>query len=735
MSAARRRSTRRTPKRDVDRLYRLAPLVIVGLAVLFNLIALRGETVPVQTANDSEHHLLMIRWAEHRVSEGHLPFDGWYPLNLGSPHFHHYQSFPHIVAGLIATVVDAPTVFTWSLYLLLALWPLCVYWSGRIFGAGTWVSAAAAVLALLVVSVRMNALGFEYAAYTRAGFGVWSQLWGMWFLALALALTWRTVNRDGSYVWPSLALAGLLVSHFITAYLGLLVIGAWVLVCREGFVRRVKRTAVIVGGAVLVGGWGFIPAVFDSKWASRQEGLPDYYLTSFGPGRVLSWLVTGGLFDSGRLPIVTFLVAAGVVVCARRWRDERARALLIVGGVSLVMYMGRSIVGPILDLLPVGAELPLHRAIGGVHLAGVALAGVGAVWILGVLADETLKRLSSEQRRVLDRTSDRFHLRSRELVAAALIVVGLMVLVPAFTERWSFAATSRRAIERRVATDDGEGRDVADLVAIAKREGGGRVYAGMSEGSGEVNDVDGVPVYLLLARNGVDAIGYKERTLSLGQNVEGLMSDANTRHFDLFNIRYVITTSRPFVDAEKIADRGIHSLWRVDTSGYLDVVDTSGTITADRTNLGTAMRHFMLDRRSEDRALPTVAFGNRPAAPPTVDGDVSKKPPGRVVEQAAVPDDGVFVGTVKARRRAVVLLKSSFDPRWRVTVDGKHVEAQMIAPAFIGAPVDKGEHEVRFEYVPLRYGGLFALSALALALLTIVPRLVRKRQRPPVDAR
>lgn len=141
------------------------------------------------------------------------------------------------------------------------------------------------------------------------------------------------------------------------------------------------------------------------------------------------------------------------------------------------------------------------------------------------------------------------------------------------------------------------------------------------------------------------------------------------------------------------------------------------------------MRPVMEAYRDERSPLPTVAFGDRPAAEPTLEGDVPRKAPGKVEDQASDPKNGVFSAKVDARRPAVALLKSSFDPRWRVTVDGRRVEPQLIAPAFVGAPIDDGEHTVRFEYVPLRYGGLFALSVLALAALVVIPWLVRTRRR------
>jgi uncharacterized membrane protein YfhO len=69
-----------------------------------------------------------------------------------------------------------------------------------------------------------------------------------------------------------------------------------------------------------------------------------------------------------------------------------------------------------------------------------------------------------------------------------------------------------------------------------------------------------------------------------------------------------------------------------------------------------------------------------------------------------------------------VLLKSSFDPRWQVTVDGVSVETQMFAPSFVGREVSAGVHAVTFTYAPFpRYDLLFTFGILSLLALQLGP--------------
>ena len=77
----------------------------------------------------------MIRAAGRKFASGRIPLDMWFPfLSTGSANFHQYQSLPHIVTGLFAAAVGGNRAYTWSLYLLLALWPISVYLGARLLG-------------------------------------------------------------------------------------------------------------------------------------------------------------------------------------------------------------------------------------------------------------------------------------------------------------------------------------------------------------------------------------------------------------------------------------------------------------------------------------------------------------------------------------------------------------------------------------------------------------------------
>src|SRR6266511_762094 len=695
---------------------RWAPLALVTLACVFSLVVLRGETKPANNLNDSAFHLQMVRWADGQIGEGRVPLDGWYPyLSLGSAQFHHYQSLPHTLTAYAARATGSSDqgTYLWIQYLLLALWPIAVYLGARLLGWNSWIAAAAAAVSPLLISAP--GYGYEHESYTWQGYGVYSQLWGMWLLPLAWGLTWRAVAHGKRYAAAALALALTIACHFITGYLALLTVGVWVLVfIGADFVRRVGRAALVTVGGLLMASWVLVPLVGDAKWTTRSE----YYTgtifnDSYGARKVLHWLFTGALFDNGRFPIVSLLVLAGVLVCITRARaDVRARALLGAFALSLLLFFGRPTLGPVLDLLPGMKDVQIHRFIMGVHLAGIVLAGVGLGWTL-----------QTAQRAALVRTPRRY----AALAAAGMVALGVGVLVPAWTDIGSYDRHGDDLLRTQQAADATAGRDLDRLVEIVKARGDGRVYAGLRGNWGREFRVGYVPVYAALANRDVDAIGFTFRTIaSLSTDVEAAFDETNLAQYQMLNVRYLILPAdrRPGVRAKLIETSGGFRLFEVKTSGYFQVVDRAPAVAADRTDVEAATRSF---RNSSDalRGLyPGVAFAGGSAPPPTFDGATPPQgSPGTVDSQSETLQDGIFTASVDATRPAAVLLKATYDRRWTATVDGLEAKPAMMAPSVVGVDVPASHHVVRFQYAPYgHYPLLVAIGLVTLIALALVPR-------------
>ena len=699
------------------------PLLVVGIVVLFNLVVLRAEARPVQNLNDASVHRSMIAWAGDRIEEGHLPLDGWYPdLALGSSRFHHYQSLPHVLTGVLALVIGSERALSWTMYLGMALWPIAVYGGCRLLGWDRWVCAIAAAASPLIASEPT--LGYEWGSYAWRGYGTWTQLWGMWLLPFAWGLSWRAIAKGRSAWLAALVLALTVACHLLTGYLALLSLGVFALVKWRELLRRIGRAALIGLGSLFVAAWVVVRLLAYRLWTVNDEySRGKIYYDSFGAKRIMTWFASGELFDRGRPPMITILVAVGIAVALWRYRrDERARVLLFLFLTSLVLFFGRPTLGAALRLLPGSGDLFLRRFVFGVHLAGLYLAGLGAV-TLGRMARGYLERIRIA--------------RERPVAIVALAVAGALVfLAPGFVDRTAWASQGAEWIGEQAVADANDGADVSELVDIARARGPGRFYAGMRANWGSAYEVGQVPVYVMLLNEGTEGVGFVRPTWSLSAPFEYRFTDTNASHYDLFDVRYLILPSdrRPPVQAELVAERGRHVLWETPDASYVELVDVLPPISAGRTDLGLRGEDWFRSDLPGRGAHPGVAFEGEPAPEPTVSPDDLPGPPaGTVVSEDVDLRDGRATATVIADRPAMVMLKSSFDPRWQVWVDGIAVEPQMIAPSFVGRTVPAGRHVVRFEYEPFpRYDLLLAVGVLTLLGLALLPGwFARRRGRGP----
>jgi hypothetical protein len=211
-----------------------------------------------------------------------------------------------------------------------------------------------------------------------------------------------------------------------------------------------------------------------------------------------------------------------------------------------------------------------------------------------------------------------------------------------------------------------------------------------------------------------------------------MFNDGDPAQYDLFDVRYLIlpATRQPSVPATLLDTRNGNTLWEVQTSGYLQVVDAvPPPIVADRGNLSRRAQSFLSSSQLVAGQFPTIAFAGEPAAPPTVPGgEPLTGSAGSIEFEDDRLADGLVTAQIVANRPAMVILKSSFDPRWEVVVDGVPLAPQMAAPSFVAREVPAGLHSIAFRYRPFpRYDALFAIGALSFAALWFGPGLVARR--------
>lgn len=664
-------------------------LIAVSIVVAWNLWSFRASTLAVAYQYDASVHEEMVHFATGAIDAGRLPFTSWFPdIGLGSAQFLHYQSLAAVLTGLGGTVVGAGPAFRWSLYLLVALWPFAIYSSGRLFGLSRGTSMVAAIISPFIVSAA--GVGFERGAYSWVGgFEVWTQLFGSWVLPFAWAATWRAF-KDARFMWLAAALVSTTVAlHFLCGYLALLGIIVLALVGPGRWRRRLARGAVLFGGSLAAAAWVIVPLISLSNWSAINGALAETpYMRGYGARQELEWLFTGRLFDSGRsIAVITAAVFLGVMFAVTRWRVEalpRALAALLVA--CLLLSFGPTTWGAVADVVPAHADLFFRRFDMGSQLAGIYLAGLGVIWIWQG-ASAVLPEGVGQWGRVT----------AMGCFAAAVV----LVFSPAVRELARNDQTDATNIYNQRAGDATAGAAIAPLIDYVQHHPYGRAYAGLPGNWGESFGVDLVPVFKYLQMENIDEVSYQVPTSSLMLGPETDFDELNPADYALFGIRYLFlpTGMSPPVPAQRVMYDGPYSLWRVGDDGYVELVELTGTLSANRSDIGNQVTAFLADvGPGQDWTVnwpelprhPEVRTPGPPSAPPTAAG----------VIDGVTPDlsDGRLSATITMARAGTVLFSVAYDPGWHASVNGHPAATEMLAPALVGVQVPRGYVRVALVY-------------------------------------
>lgn len=706
---------------------RLGAYVVLLTAIAFNLYVLSPEvSINVPPLNDNVLHLTNLGRIISAIAFDQNATDHWLPsIGEGYPLFHYYQHLPYVLVAIIElfsiiflrTAPLPSELLSWTLYLLLSVFPLSIYWSMLRFDFDRLTSALAALTASLIATNGLY--GFDFNSYVWSGYGLYTQLWGMVLLPPALAQGYVVSKEGRGYFGGILLLAALLLSHVVLGYIGLISLALLALLTGFGrwqqqasmmvVWRHTRRVVLLLALCVVVTAYFFIPFLIENAYLNRSVWEEPGKYNSYGAGWVLTALVQGELFDAGRFPSLTFLAGLGLMICLRHWREERYRMPVVLFTSLLLLYFGRPTWGVLLNVLPLSHDLQLHRVIAGVHLAGIFLIGIGlaAPW-----------RWATARR------------DARYLLAPALLTA--LLLYPVYRERVAYfeqnAAWMRESQQAIVA----EEQHLTALIDTLANLPPGRVYAGLAGNWGGDYKVGAIPVYALLVTNGFDTVGYLYHALSLNGDVHVLFDERRAEEYNLFNIRYVVAPIGqplpPFV--EPVRDFGRHRLYQVVTTGYFDLVDAPLSFRGEKGDWYPAASNWMQGSLPAAKLHPrvyldTTSSESRSALPLRLASSVMSQQvivqqdaPGRILSELITTDR--YEAEVSINRACMIMLKSTYHPNWRASIDGIESPTVMLMPSYIGIPVSPGRHHIQLEYRPaplrtnLQVAGLLALAVVGL---------------------
>ncbi|HVN63265.1 MAG TPA: hypothetical protein VMT58_01415, partial [Candidatus Binataceae bacterium] len=505
------------------RVTRFTLAAIIGVPIIFNAITLAPELRAIPNLNDDAFHFLFAREAAAAVARGANPFDFWLPqLEMGIPQFFYYQHLPHIAVAalfwLLLGRVDILTLFNLTRYLMLIGLPLTVYWSMRRMEFSPVAAAVGAACSSLISADYRY--GFEYQTYTWRGQGMFSQLAAMHLLIISVACIYHTILRGRGCAAAIASAAALVLSNIlngtimaVTAAALLALTIAWE---PKRWRERVLRLAIVAIPAGIITAYMALPFFLEQRYLDVSPYLQIDPYKSFGAAKILTWIVTGELFDYGRLAVLTALAALGAAA-AIRYTSRNAQVALAIFIPSLFIYFGRETWGRAIDYIPMKQLLIFNRFIGGVDLGAILLMGLGGEWMwnwFGGLRATVM----------------------RSVVPGALTLV---LLIPALRERYEYYSLNSQWMDSTRDAVDSDASLTAILDAI-KQLPPGRTYGGLRANWGKDLKWGYVHFFDLMAGDAIEAFGPPYQAITLNGDVIWYFDDTNPGEFRLFNVRYVV---------------------------------------------------------------------------------------------------------------------------------------------------------------------------------------------------
>jgi len=524
-------------------------------------------------------------------------------------------------------------------------------------------------------------LGFDYGSYVWSGIGLYGQMWAMFFLPLAFTEGYRYLNRiDRSpLLVVLLAIIVTLSNAFCTVVLLASLFLVIFIISFKGVLARLYRGLKFLLLFFVTSAFFLIPVFLDRGALNNTVWFQNFRYDSFGIFGVLKNLVTGNIFDYGRLPILTIFFVIGLLVLIFNFKDVRYR---VVGSLTLawfILYFGRPVWGWLLNLLPFGNEIELDRMIIGIHLFAIFVIGAGLAHAWHYLVEKKMKYDIA--------------------IRWAVIVLFIVSLVPVFLDRIAFYGNDAKLRSESSAAFKIFSPALSDLKNYLSTQPPGRIYAGLPEtwGNTYYYDIGDIPVYALLTGSGLDTLGYLYHSFSLPADSNYVFDDSRPAEYDLFNVRYVLlsNTWTPPAFYTFLNNFGDYRLYSVQTSGYFDVVGLENNTSTANEGVFEQTQSWLAASGPETKTYqPYVQNGYK--NPLSLDVPTAKPSNANILDESIGVN--VYKADYEADNNGILVLKESFHPGWRATIDGKDVAVGSVLPGYVGVAVPSGKHEVILTY-------------------------------------
>jgi Bacterial membrane protein YfhO len=399
----------------------------------------------------------------------------------------------------------------------------------------------------------------------------------------------------------------------------------------------------------------------------------------------------------------------------------------------LLLYFGRTTWGDILNVIPAMREFHQSRFIVGIHAAGIFLAPIGLMSII--------KQLSK-----------RFTIPYP--VFSILICIIIVALVYPQTIRYAkYNDVLIAQANGNYAKQSTDANALVSTLQDLQKTAPGRVFAGRGGSWGKDFRIAETPMYMYLSNFALSSVLWLPETWSPNGDTEQYFREDKAEDYALYNIRYVVTPAslaktniQPFWKLLK--ENPSWKLYEVPTPGYFTVGVRPAVVAADKYSRTNVIRLWIQSSDPKNGLYPEFSFDTKKypvhvglpnfkmtdevtfitpdgkthnvfSEPPRYLSDLSNPSNLMNITSQSEDTDMIFKATVNVKENCtecMVILKQTYHPNWKVTVDGKPITPIITFPFFIGIPISAGSHIIVASYEPSR----LKITLLLISLITLI---------------
>ncbi len=652
--------------------------------------------------------------------------------------------------------IELFTYYHLVIYILLCIFPVSMFLALRVIRLPWFVSGIGALIATHISTDGLY--GIDPPSFLWRGWGLSSQLYAMIFLPLALAYGWRIFYSGFTSVKsiirnPDFMLA---VVFTVSTTLGHLGIGMVVFLSygilaiaktleqtlsqsRIGDILKLAKShlsILMLFGlfSMLFLGYWIIPTVLSNDYHNISFWDPVWKFDSYGWKEIMIRFFNGDLFDFGRFPILTLFTILGIFSAPFLGGYFPFSLLFIFW---MLLYFGRTTWGGLIDIIPGMSEYHLSRFIVGIHITSLFLVPI-AIWHTATTAAHAVPRWFT-------------------IAVSALILV--YALPPVYRQTIHYNELNDKLITQANENEAKVRDDTQNLLKTLSTLPSGRIFAGRGGGWGKDFKVAETEMFMYLSTFGYNTVLWLPETWSPNSDTEQYFSEDQEKDYDLYNIRYVVAppTQQTLPFWKKMESGKNWILYSVPTSGYFQTATRTMNVVSDKQSFANIVRLWIQSDMTKNQLFPQLTIAKRMSADrftlPTIrmvdevtyltaQGNrqniwninplyTADPPEAEIVGSEKIDTDMIFSQTVKAEtgcRECIVILKQTYHPNWRASINGKSVKPIEVFPSFLAVPIQtSGIHEITFWYQPSPLKVILLVIGLVGAIVYAVFLVYTKR--------